>query len=41
MYEIIVILIGVALIADQVEIVLWEIKRDRMKAAARRRRGYR
>ena len=37
MLEIAVIVIAVALIADQVEITLWEIKRDRHKAAVRRR----
>ena len=37
MVQIAVILVGVALVADQVEIALHEIKRDRHKAAVRRR----
>ena len=36
-HQVPVIVLAVALLADQVEIALWEIKRDRMRAEARRR----
>jgi hypothetical protein len=37
MVQIAVILIGVAILADQVEIALWEIRMDRRRAEMRRR----
>jgi hypothetical protein len=40
-HQVPVIVLSVALIADQVEIALWEIKRDRQLAAVRARKGNR
>jgi len=37
-HQVPIIVLGVAILADQVEIVLWEIKCDRMAAKHRRQR---
>ena len=41
MIEIAIVLLAVMLIADQIEITLWEIHRDRQRAEVRRRHATR